>query len=159
MIFCLGKKDCIGNRASQARSESHGQLRLESPADTNLSETDTYYKVSGNFIDGDANGFEVVDNKLKYIRDSGICFLLNGVSDLQVNKACTITYSLFKNGVLVPGAQTPHTFVNPSKTSNISITAICKLDKNDELEVFAKSDEINTIISVHTLNDTLWGSI
>jgi len=140
-------------------TECHGQLRLSSPADTTCTEKDTFYKIAGTFADGDAYGFEVVDNKLKYIGQSGPCFLFNGASDVQVNKACTATYALYKNGSIVEHSTTPHTFLSPSKTSNISITAIMTLNQNDELDVYCKSDTAGTVLSVKTLNITLWGSV
>jgi hypothetical protein len=147
---------CCGNDPNRMRI-SHGQLRLSEYTDTVLTEADVYSKVSGTFIDGDCCNFEVVDNSLVSNCGDNSAFLFNGVSDLEVNKACTIHFALFKNGSLVERAETPHTFVTPSKTSNISITSIINLDKGDTLEVFCKSSEVNTTLSLKTLNVTLWG--
>jgi len=135
----------------------HGQLRLQSEADTDLTTAGQYYKISGTFADGHASGFTVTDNKLKYTGPSGVCFHFSGASDLQVSKACEIVYSLFRNGSAVLDAQTPHTFLNPSKTSNISITSIIMLNQNDELEIYAKSNAANTTMSVKNLNIVFWG--
>lgn len=138
-------------------NKMHGQLRLAAETPTVLTTAGQYYKVSGTFSDGHAKGFEVVNNKLKYTGPSGTCFHFTGVCDLQVDKACETVFSLYKNGQLVTGAQTPHTFVSPSKTGTISITAIVELAQNDELDVYAKSDTGITAMTVETLNIVLWG--
>jgi len=133
-----------------------GQLRIMAPTDTTCILADTYYKIGGNFEDGETIGFSIAENKIKWNGCNGIIFLFNGTSDVQVNKACTITYGLFRNGELITEAQTPHSFVSPSKTSNISITALIEANCNNEFDVYVKSDQANTIISVQTLNMTLW---
>lgn len=138
------------------RYDAHGQHRLMEKTSTTITNKDTYVKVLGNFEDGETKGFEFIANKLCWQGSSGTVFLFNGSSDLEVNKACTISYGLFLNGVLVEEAQTPHSFVSPSKTSNISITALVRLQQDDEIEVFVKSSEDNTIVTVHTLAITLW---
>lgn len=134
----------------------HGQLRLQSQAVTSLINPNEYKKVSGTFIDGQRHGFEVVNNKLKYTGPSGACFHFSGSSDLQVNKACQITYGLFINGQLAPGSETPHTFPSPAKISSISITVIIKLNQGDELETFVKSDTINTDVTISSLGIVCW---
>jgi hypothetical protein len=138
-------------------NHQHGQRRLESPASTLLVTPGTYYPINGTFIDGDALGFAIVGNKLKYIGSSGVVFHLSGVSDIFVDKACQISYALYVNGFLVPSAQTPHDFPASSKIATISITAIVKLNQDDELEVYAKSDTANTTINVTNLNIVFWG--
>jgi hypothetical protein len=135
----------------------HGQRRLESPATTLLATPGQYYKILGTFIDGDANGFVISDNKLKYIGQSGTCFHFTGVSDLSVDKASQIIFSLYVNGLLYVGAQTPHDFPASAKVATISITSIVKLNQDDELEVYAKSDTANTTIAVSNLNIVFWG--
>lgn len=134
----------------------HGQIRLQSPTDTTLANADEYYKIAGTFINGERCGFEIVDNKLKYTGPSGMCFHLSGNSDVSTNHACQITYSLYVNGILYPGAQTPHTFPASARISSISITAIIKLNQGDELEVYAKSDTLATVISVSSLGVVCW---
>ena len=132
---------------------AHGQLRLYEPTDTTLENSGVYQKISGTFIDGSAFSFAIINNKLKYLGPSR-CFLFNGCSDLEVDKSCEIIYGLYVNGVLVPEAQTPHDFPSPAKTTTISITALVDLNQNDELEVYAKSDNNNTVLSVKSLNIT-----
>lgn len=134
-----------------------GQLILTAPADTDTTTVDTYVKIVGTFADGLANNFTIVANKLKWNGKNGTVFLVNGTSDLSVDKTCKTTYGLFKNGVLVPGAETPHDFPASLKVSSISITGIVSLDNGDEIDVHVKSDTINTKISVSTLRVTFWG--
>jgi len=88
-----------------------GQLRLLATTDTLLATAETYYKIAGLMGDGYSRGFTVENNQLIYNSIKKNYFLFNGASDLQVNKLCELTYSLYKNDVLVTGAQTPHTFV------------------------------------------------
>ena len=135
----------------------HGQLSLTAQADTVLALAETYYKISGNFANGDALGFIVQDGKLIYQGPSGQCFLLNGVSDVAVSKACEITYGLHINGELVEGAETPHTFPASARTQTMAITALTKLNQNDEIDIYAKSDEASTTLTARTLRVTFWG--
>lgn len=137
--------------------QDRGQLRLLEPTNTTITEAETYYKISGTMSDGCAHNFVVSNNKLIWKGNDNNCFMFSGVSDVKADKACMITYSLFKNGEPVVGAQTPHDFPASAKTSTISIVAICVLDRDDELEIYVKSDTANVVISVHSLNIVLWG--
>jgi len=133
-----------------------GQMRLTAETTLVFAAADTYQKVEGVWLDGHLNKFET-DNlgTLTYIGPDTFA-LMNGVSDLQVNKACEVTYALFKNGVLVEGAETPHTFTATSKTSNISITRICEINTGDELEVYAKCDDGTATALIKSLTVTVW---
>lgn len=84
-------------------------------------------------------GFSVTAGTLKKINNGGT-FLINGVSDLAVNKACTMSYGLAVNGSAVAKEITPHTFTAAAKVENISITAFAELGEDDEIEVWAKGD-------------------
>lgn len=134
-----------------------GKLRLQAPAETTALEVDTYIKVAGVFSDGYAKGFVIVDNALVWKGVDGMCFLLNGVADLRVSKVCTLTLALFKNGELVTGAETPHVFTSPAKTSNLSITDLIMLNQNDSLDVYVKVTDPTAIITVESMSLTFWG--
>ena len=140
------------------RENSRGQLRLSAAADSAIAEINTYQKVSGIFTDGHCCDFSVEDSKLMYSGANNKCFLFTGTSEVKVNKPCSIFYALYKNGQLVDTAQTPHVFLASAKTESISITSLVTLNKNDYLEVFCKSDTAGTVLSVQTLNITLWGN-
>lgn len=135
----------------------HGQLKLNTATDTTLPNKDIYTKITGVFTDGEAKGFIVSNNNLIYTGPSGVVFLFNGSSDVEVNQACQIYYGLHINDNLVEDAQTPHDFVNPSKVAHIGITALIKLNQGDVLNAYVKSDTDNTIVSVKTFDITLWG--
>jgi hypothetical protein len=135
-----------------------GQLRLTAAEDTPMAVAGDYYQVQGVFADGDIKNFSLAaDGTLTYSGMSGNVFLLSGSSDLAGNKVCEVTYSVFVNGVLAPGAQTPHSFKNAAETQNISITGLLSLNNGDAITVRAKSDAANTTITVSTLTVTLWG--
>lgn len=137
---------------------NHGFIALTEPAAITLVTPGQYYKVPGvyavfdhaNFI-ADANG------KLTHLDAKG-AYALNGTSDTQVNKACKITYGLYKNGSILPGAESPHTFAASSKIDTLSIASILHIIKNDYLEVYAKSDIANTLLTPSTLHVTLFGA-
>ena len=110
-------------------------------------------------MDGKNLGFELNPNgELTFIGKDGTFFLLNGVADISVNKACKITFSLFVNGI-DSGYSTPHTFTAASKTENISIAAGIELKKFDILKVYAKADLDNVDLTITNLNTVYWGAI
>lgn len=129
-------------------------------AAVSLTDAGTYYKIEDTWtVFADPKGFTVDagNDRLVYSGATG-AFLFSGSSDLSVDKNCKITYGLHKNGVLVPGAETPHDFGSANSTSNISITAILTLEADDYLEVWAKSDIATTALTVASLAITAWGS-
>lgn len=136
----------------------YGQIQLATPEAEDLVVASQYYKIPGVFTASDCGRFECTTaGVLTYKGRSGI-FQLSGVSDVQVDKACTITYGLYLNAALVPEATTPHTFLATSKISNISIVSLIELVYGDDLEVYAKSDTSNTLLSLSTLRVTLFGA-
>lgn len=133
-----------------------GQSILTAQDTTTLSVIGTYYKINGTFSADYILGFSHNTNgTLTYTKTKDCIFLFNGVSDLEVNKACEITYALFINGISV--AETLHDFAATSKIENISITAFLELQKNNYLEIYAKSDTVDTIITVSSLLTTYLG--
>ena len=104
-----------------------------------LNDDGVTYVAIPNMTLGLSSNFSVTTGVLKKTIKAGT-FLINGVSDLEVNKAATVSYALFINGTLVPSEITPHTFTNQSKIENISITAIGILSLDDTIEVRAKGD-------------------
>jgi len=122
-----------------------------------LATAGTYYKLTG-FSGVNLKNFTVADNKLTF---NGIAkkFFVNGVSDVAVNKACTLSYALYLNGAIVSHEVTPHTFSASSKTTNISIVAIADLSPADYIEIWAMSDANNTDLEIHKLDLVLWGDV
>ena len=135
-----------------------GQMALSASQVTTLTTADLYYKIAGTWGDGLLENFEIdAGGKLTFNGCSGTGFLFNGVSDLKVDKVCTLTYGLYLNGSLVSGAETPHDFTAASKVESISITKIISLTPGDEIEIYAKSNAATTSLTSETLLITMWG--
>lgn len=113
----------------------------------------TYTKIP-NMVLNLGKGFSVTAGTLKKINRSGR-FLINGTSDLEIDKAATITYALVVNGTPIPSELTVHTFTNQNKLENIAITALADISQNDEIEIMAKGDGTSNInITVAKLDVT-----
>jgi len=121
------------NFVSQNRgSVDKCDLRVITPATTELAVIGDYYQIAGTFADGEAKNFSVASNgTITYNGKDNSVFQLTGASDVEVNKACTITYAIEKNGVIDTASITPHTFVSTSKIANISICRIVSLNNGD----------------------------
>lgn len=144
---------------SAASRHDYGQIYLSTPLAKELVVADQYYKIPGAFTVADFGRFECSTAGVLTFKGDGGIFLLNGVSDVQVDKACKTTYGLYINGSLVSGAETPHDFAATSKIANISITALLEnLANGDEMEVYAKSDTANTLLTPATLIVTFFGA-
>ena len=126
---------------------------------TTCTDADTYYKVGGTWSDGNClEGFTIDGSgKITYTGESGTVLLFNGVSDLSSDKVATITYALYKNGVLVTGAETPVSAEHANGIMNISITNFVPAQQYDYYEVYVKSDTANTIVTHNTLFLTFLG--
>lgn len=140
------------------RRHNHGYINLATPQAINLETAGQYYKIPGTFEIFDHANF--VANAAGVLTHNDIkgAYTLNGAADVEVNKASTVTFVLYRNGGAVPGAETPHTFAASSKISNLSITAIIHLLKGDYVEVYAKTDTANTLLTPATLRVTLFGA-
>jgi hypothetical protein len=138
---------------------SRGQMAIASETTLAFAGTNTYEKVTGTWGDGCANNFTVSDanDRITYTGDQTMCFIFGGASDCSVNKACITHFGLYKNGSLVPGAETPHGFTSPSKIGTVSINRIIQLVKGDYLEVWAKVDTAAVTITFNTLVITFFG--
>lgn len=134
-----------------------GQMYLSAPTVTKTATANVYVPVSGNFTDGMIKNFVLNSNgTLTYI-GYGNDILFNGVSDVETNKNCTMTYTLYRNGSYVAGAETPHVFHGVSITETISITRILYAEHGDTFQIYCKSDQADTELLVSGLCITLWG--
>ncbi len=121
---------------------------------------DSFYVIQGIWTDGDECnfGFEYDGlGKITYKAQDGVFFLLNGVSDLQADKVCTVTYALVANGTVDTTFQTPTDFTAANKISNISITNFIKSQRGDFYQVAVKSNVANTQVIHNTLQLTFLG--
>ena len=140
-------------------NNNRGQMHIAADTAIEFAHINTYEKVIGVWTDGCANNFTVdaVNSRLIYTGTYSKCALMNGVSDIRVNKACELTYALYKNGNLVTGAITPHTFTAAARTSTISITSLLNIENGDYFEVWAKTDTTGVILTIHSLKILFWG--
>ena len=127
---------------------------LDAPTVTDCANADEYYKIGGVWVDGSCQDF-IIDGTGRLIyTGQPKHFEFNGASDLSVNKACRIHYALYKDGVAVPKAETPHDFAASSKIGHIGITKIVKDLPACYLEIWVKSDVDNTLVTHSTLMTT-----
>ena len=125
--------------------------RVTATDTTVLTDAGTYYQVEGTFSNGDCVGFTVdAEGTITYSGPPRV-FQFVGFSDLEVDKACTITYALELNSVIDTATTTPHTFTAASKIDNIGITRVVSLSTGDVLKVKAKSDTAATTMTASTL--------
>ena len=137
-----------------------GQAELTAAANTVCANIGQWYQMAGVFTDTYNRGFTTAaGGTVTYNGPDGRIFLFNGASDLQVDKASTITYALYVNGALVTDAQTPHTFTAASKIDNISITRMVELNNGDAMTIRMMSDTLATTVTVNTLFITFWGEM
>lgn len=114
----------------------------------------TYSPITG-MEPGLSKSFEVNAGILKYL-NGGRLFLINGTSDLEVDKAADITYALFINGEAVPTELTTVSFSASAKKANISITAVVAVGKDDVLEIRVKGDGTAAVtVTINKLDLTL----
>lgn len=127
-------------------------LRVVTAAPTTLTDAGTWYPIAGTFADGDCDCFTVEsDGKMTYVGGNGRSFLFSGDSDLEVNKACRITYGLEKNGTPNGEIITPRDFVSASKIGGVGICRNLILNNGDVFYVRVQSTEANTSVTVNTL--------
>ena len=137
-----------------------GIQHLSIAKDVVCTDADTYYPVGGTWIDGDDINYGFTldgTGKLTYHGESGVIFLQAGASGVSVSGASRITYCLYKNGVFVPGTETPHDFTANSKIENYPQVSFIRLNKGDVLEVYIKSSVAGITISIATLFTPLLG--
>ena len=144
---------------SYRRYNGRGQMHIATGTTLAFDAVDTYQKIIGTWTDGCANRFTVddVNDRIIYNGVRSMVALMNGVSDIQTDKACQITYALYKNGTLVTGAETPHTFASASKYATISITTLIEIAANDYFEVWAKCDDNTVTLTINSLKILFFG--
>lgn len=152
-------RNIVSNEGQLVNGNYRGQMTLATGTTLTYGADDTYEKVVGNWSDGTLNYFTVddVNDRLIYNGPSGVNFFFVGVSDIAISAADIIHYALFINGNLVPGAETPHSFDSPAKTTNISITRIFSLNHGDYLEVWSKCVNSGRTITIGSLAICCWG--
>ncbi len=141
-----------------ANSRAAMYTSLPGAYDTTLAVAEQYYKILGTFFGSGLSRFTVSAAGVLTYTGEGETFLLGGSSDMRCNKACELTFAVYKNGALAPGTQSHRTVTSASKNGGLSITGLIDLATNDTLEIYAKSDTANNILTVSTLRVTAWGA-
>jgi hypothetical protein len=144
---------------SYRKNNQRGQMHIDTGTTLAFTSANTYEKIVGTWTDGCANNFTIsdVNDRITYNGNRTMCAVMNGVSDISVNKACTVTFALYKNGSLLTGAETPHTFGYISRYSTISITTIIEITQNDYFEVWAKADDTSVTLTINSLKILFFG--
>lgn len=145
----LGHLTLGGIRKSEWHRDSRAEYHLIAEETIRLNNDGTTWVKFPNMVGNLLNGFEITDGKLVKIDYPGV-FVVNGVSDLHVSKACDIRYGLGLNGTVIEHETTPHTFVNPVQVANISITALASLSVGDEIEIYVLGDGVSNDIDLTT---------
>lgn len=138
-------------------NQDNAEFHLESMESVLIHDDGITWSKIPNMVLGRSNsGFSVSGGTLiKTNNDNN--FLVNGVSDLEINKAATIFYGLAVNGNIISHEITEHTFSAASKIENISITASADLKLNDEVEIWVKGDgTLGVTVTVNKLDVTFW---
>lgn len=116
----------------------------------------TYTKIPGLIADP-ANRFSLTGDRLFYSGVGGN-FLLTITSSIESNKVANMTYSLFKNGVIVDDEQVTLSFTSANKRKNLALTGILELVTSDILSVRAKGDgTAGHELIIYKLDCTLMG--
>jgi hypothetical protein len=134
----------------------YADYKLLIPEAINLETVGQYYKIPGTYLVWDEACFSVTEAGIMTYNGVYGTFLLNGVSDAQVNKSCFVTYASYINGEVY--STTIHQFTASSKAEAIATTAIAKLYHGDTYEIYAKSDTANTLLTPTTLKVTFFGA-
>ena len=132
---------------------SHAEYHLPSPEAVVINNDGVTYVPIPNMELALGSGFSSAGGKLTYELTSGR-FLMNGSSDLEVNKALDLTYALVINGVVVPTELTTVSFTSSGKKRNISITSIAQINKDDEIEIWTKGDGTTGVTATINKLDT-----
>ncbi len=113
----------------------------------------TWYAISdAKLICLHCNKFSNVNGQITYNGPGNFGVLFIGTADLEVNKACRVTFQLFKNGVAVQGIQSVKDFSNPAKIGTLAKGHGMDIVQGDVIEVRVKSSAANTIVSVTTMS-------
>lgn len=142
LVFYSGTTEIIRLCASSALlsfRKEHVEFHLLENKTLALNDDGTTWTKIPDMVANLPEGFSATGGTLTKGGVAGI-FAMNGVSDLKVNKACTVYYGLHVNGTLVAHEVTEHTFSVQAKLENISITALAELAVGDTIEIYAKGD-------------------
>ena len=121
--------------------------------DAILTDANTWYTISdAKLICLHCNKFSNVNGQITYDGPGNFGVLFIGTADIEVDKACRITFQLFKNGVAIPGIHSVKDFFSPAKIGTLAKAHGMDIGVGDVIEVKAKSSVALTTISVTTMS-------
>lgn len=108
----------------------------------------TWTKVVNMEVNKPTPEFSSSSGTLLYTNGAAKDFIINGTSDLEVNKATDITFALVVDGTPVPTELTVTSFTAAGKKRNISITAKAELTDTNEVEIWMRGDGATSGVTV-----------
>lgn len=115
-----------------------------------LADIGTYYSVyDSSQVVSVLKYFTAVSGLLTYNFTQKMFLRFVGDTGISVDKASTITFTLFKNGI--PELSTKLGFVNPTKLGAMGVNGLCEVSQGDTIEIKATSDTIDTILTIDSL--------
>jgi len=145
----------LWNQDQNPLPPEYAYLRLLSSDPMLLVTPGTYYRVAGIYQLWNKAGFTIdVDGVITYTGKGGD-FMVVGMSDIEVNKDCTINYGTRVNGQIA--GVTNHVFYALGRMGPINSTVIFSLHTGDEVEFWAASDTANTTFQSLTAKVSFYG--
>lgn len=140
-------------------SSYKGSMDLTTPVDILCVNANTDYKITGVFTDGNNKGFTTNANGTLTCTTSEVLHpLIIGMTDVTADKNCRLIYTMYKDGVAIPKANTKIDLNNPGKYKSGGINKIIDgVTSPQFFEVYVQSNVANTTVTVDTLMVTVWG--
>lgn len=153
----------LDRELSDAVDSERIQIYLSGDVVANLADNGTYYTFKSPNMKSDlSNGFSF-DNSTGEITYNGTAskvlrFLgASDVSTVSTPVANTVTFAIFKNGILYgAGSETPTSFTSIDRLKNIGINRLIHVNPGDKISVSAKGSIDNITLTAKTLYLTIF---
>jgi len=128
-------------------------LSLGTTISATLTTPGTWYEISSSdLITVCNNNFTNVDGSMTYTDTMSRKIKFMGSSAFSTDKACTLEFGVFVNGVFVENAHSKVDIVATTKLGGFSENACLDLKQGDVITIRAKSDTATTEITVSILS-------
>lgn len=117
----------------------------------------TLYPIKNNIALLDAKFFTGTTDGLKFTGTSGTWVDFDGTANVESDKAATVTFELYVNGVLKIGTPVEYVSAGIAAPRQFAASTRIQLNNDDEIIIKAKSDTTNTTITIYTLGCTIGG--
>ena len=128
-------------------------------ADTTLINAGEWYTLTDTrLICLHANKFTNNEGVVTFIGDDNFGVLFNGTADVEVDRACRLSFQLFKIPlgetipVIVPGILSVKDFSAPAKIGTLAKSHGLDIVKGDQLLVRAMTSAAGTVLSITTIS-------